>query len=174
MYFRCECRHLNYSAGLLINSWSQIYNFGLRILLSFPCSDVIIFSCFYAYVSWLPNKPINSKSTSATVPLSQLWYLSLIILSWCCFLLLKLLIFIMNDIIFPWQETKCILSQFTKRVIAKCYIWTKLTPLTFSKMAKITVFKVWFMVTLCQRNFYAITVSDAAVPTPSRNKLLIV
>lgn len=30
------------------------------------------------------------------------------------------------------------------------------------------------MGTLCQRNFYAITVADAAVPTPSMNKLLIV
>lgn len=27
---------------------------------------------------------------------------------------------------------------------------------------------------LCQRNFYAITVSDTAAPTPSMNKLLIV
>lgn len=168
-----ECGHLNYSAGFLVNSWSQIYNFRWRMLLSFPCPGVIMFSCFYAYVSWLPNKPINRESTSSTMPLSQLWYLSLIILSWCCFLLLKLFIFIMNDIMFPCQGTKCILSQFTKIVTAKCYIWTKLTPLTFSKMAKITVFKVWFMGTVCQRNFYAITVSDAAVPTPSMNKLLI-
>lgn len=80
----------------------------------------------------------------------------------------------MNGIMFSCQGTKCVLSKFIKIVTAKCYIWTKLTPLTFSKMVKITVFKILFMGTVCQRYFYVITVSDAAIPTPSMNKLLIV
>lgn len=79
----------------------------------------------------------------------------------------------MNGVMLPCQGTKCVLSQFTKIVTAKCYIWTKLTPLTFSKMAKITVFKVWFMGTIYQSNFYVTTVSDAVIPTPSMKELLI-
>lgn len=39
------------------------------------------------------------------------------------------------------QLAECISSQFSKIVTVKRYIWTELTPLTFSKMAKITVFK---------------------------------
>lgn len=39
------------------------------------------------------------------------------------------------------QLAECISSQFTKIVTVKRSVWSELTPLTFSKMAKLTVFK---------------------------------